>query len=163
MSFFFDRDAVTKAVDRGKRRALGRTGALIRKIARDGLKVGRMMSPEEMTPERRQLHAGWLEKGNGSLSRWQERFFRMPSEPGDRPFLHWEQSWLKSKLFFSFDPQTSSVVVGPQRFGDGVAGVLEHGGVDPYYGYNVFARPFMAPAEERARSTYVKFWENAIR
>jgi hypothetical protein len=54
---------------------------------------------------------------------------KRPSAPGSPPSSH--IGTLKRLIFFAFDPQTKSVVIGPEALGTSVSGapeVLEHGG-----------------------------------
>jgi hypothetical protein len=70
---------------------------------------------------------------------------------------------LKKFLYYAFDHQTKSVVAGPAKL-SGFAGetpsVLEYGGSSE--GSDIAARPYMRPADEIARPTYIQFWKDSI-
>ena len=74
------------------------------------------------------------------------------SAPGRPPFSH--VGTLRKHIYFAFDPQSRSVVIGPVIFGAGNSGIalpaLEKGGpsIRKKDGkrINVQARPFMGPA-----------------
>ena len=91
------------------------------------------------------------------------------SEPGKPPSAH-GNPLLKRLLFFSYDPSSKSVVVGPTPFGKGNAPELnEFGGsttivshgrtVDAKYP----ARPFMGPALEREVDQLPSRWSGTLR
>lgn len=70
-----------------------------------------------------------------------------PSDPMTPPHVH--VGTLKNLLYFNYDPQARTVVVGPVGLGNSkVPGILEYGNkfVEP--------RPYMAPAGNKA---YKKF------
>jgi hypothetical protein len=96
---FFDTDAVTRRVPEGRRKALAKAGGWLRSTARRSMRKGRLTKDGK----------------------------RKPSEPGQPP-----KTWsgqLKNLLFFGYDLSTDSVVVGPEKFGDGKApAVHEYGG-----------------------------------
>lgn len=87
------------------------------------------------------------------------------SQPGKPPFA--KKGQLKKLLFFSYDPQTRSVVVGPEAFGEAQApAALEFGGTvtarrrkrigkpgkpGKPQRVDIAARPFMEPALETSK------------
>ena len=93
------------------------------------------------------------------------------SEPGQPPSSH--TGLLKRFIFFGFDPQKSSVVIGPQRLsqkGRGAApALLEHGGKTTLKrrGKRVKAkvrqRPFMGPAFEKEQPQLPALWRNSVK
>ena len=93
------------------------------------------------------------------------------SEPGQPPSSH--TGLLKRFIFFGFDPQKSSVVIGPQRLsqkGRGAApALLEHGGKTMLKrrGKRVKAkvrqRPFMGPAFEKEQPQLPALWRNSVK
>lgn len=93
------------------------------------------------------------------------------SAPGSPPSSH--TGLLKRFIFFGFDPQKSSVVIGPQRLsqkgrGDAPA-LLEHGGKTTLKrrGKRVKAkvrqRPFMGPAFEKEQPQLPALWRNSVK
>src|SRR6185312_5215326 len=82
-----------------------------------------------------------------SLMRRRKRY----SRPGEPPSVH--EGSLKNKLFFSYDPRTKSVVVGPAKYKQGdIPRLLEEGGDESVVHKGVMERihieprPFMQPA-----------------
>lgn len=165
--FFYDRagrQRIFNGVDKARHKALNRAGALIRTIARRSLKPARQKSIGEMTEQEK---ARWLSQ----VENWRARGKTGPkprrpkqsSKPGEPPRNH--AGHLKKFLYYAFDPQSKSVVIGPavlpQISTPGVPGILEYGGVSE--GSRIEPRPFMRPAEAKARRDYTDVWKNAIR
>ena len=93
------------------------------------------------------------------------------SKPGQAP-----TSWtglLKKFLFFSFDRQSRSVVVGPVRLnrsGGEAPGLLEYGGSSPRRDrkgkrpvMRYRPRPYMGPAFEKEKPKLPQMWRDSIR
>ena len=79
---------------------------------------------------------------------------KRPSDPDETPTN--QTDLLKRFIFFSFDPDTKSVVVGPARLASGdpdITEALEHGGITKNKATGkrtrIAARPFMQPAFDR--------------
>lgn len=94
------------------------------------------------------------------------------STPGNPPRSH--SGELRGGIWFSYDQQRKSVVIGPVSFGTNVPNVLEFGGavkiktdrgVDPSRKETVTikARPFMGPAEKIARQEIPDAFKDAVR
>ncbi len=88
------------------------------------------------------------------------------SRPGKPPLSH--TGLLKNYIWYSFDPQASSVVVGPVALrakGKDVPHTLEYGGSTKIKKKNVHiaARPFMAPALNINAPKMAALWKNSIR
>jgi hypothetical protein len=149
---FFDKPAVIAALDEESRKALSKAGAYIRTSAR------RSMRPPRIRPYRAVLAK--LEAGRPfrTLSAADKRAFYGSSEPGQPPNVH--EGSLKRMLYFGYDRNSRSVVVGPSIH-TGKRGaapsVLEYGGnatvVRRKKGggrkrkrVQVKARPYMEPA-----------------
>lgn len=88
------------------------------------------------------------------------------ASPGSPPSSH--IGTLKRLIFFGYDTNTKSVVVGPQLFngksGGGsktVANVLEQGGTRNGVAYDKF--PFMAPALDQNKDKFAGLFANAVR
>ena len=131
---FFDRKAVTSAVDRAERRVLSRFGAFVRRGARSSIRRRKRIS-----------------------------------EPGQPPSSH--TGLLKRNIFFLYEPQRSSVVIGPVLLGKGTDAprLLEHGGVvtrrkrKRRVRVKYKPRPFMGPAFEREKPKLPKMWRDSVR
>lgn len=136
---FFDRTAVTKAVDRAKRRVLSRFGAFVRRRARSSIRKRKAVS-----------------------------------QPGQPPSSH--TGLLRRLIFFFFDRDRESVVIGPLKAntenGGGlptVPEVLEEGGtaMRKRAGKRVRARyrarPFMGPAFEQEKPQLPQMWSDSVK
>jgi hypothetical protein len=115
---FFDRAAVTSAVDRATRQGLSKFGAYVRQRAR-----------------------------------WSIRKRKAISRPGEPPSSH--EGSLRRLIYFAYDRERASVVIGPTLFGNGpsVPALLEYGGEVARRGprgkrrpVRYLARPYMEPA-----------------
>ena len=88
------------------------------------------------------------------------------SAPGQPPSSH--TGFLKRFIFFSFDPNRKSVVIGPMRLTENNRGdapsALEYGGkvmLDKKQ-VTVRPRPYMGPAFEKEKSTLPAMWKNLV-
>jgi len=89
------------------------------------------------------------------------------STPGTPPSSH--TGLLKRFIFFGYDRQKDSVVIGPTRLTDNNRGeapsILEYGGrttVDKKR-VKISARPFMGPAFEKEKPNLPSLWKNSIK
>lgn len=108
---FFDRALVIAAMDDATRRSLSKAGAFIMRKARTSMRY-KTKGGETPTGRKRQPYK--------------------PSPPGSPPFAIRNGPrgpLLRDKLFFSWDPATRSVVVGPVGLGKATTpGLHEFGG-----------------------------------
>ncbi len=91
------------------------------------------------------------------------------AQPGNPPSSH--TGLLKKFIFFGYDAETESVVVGPQLFKSGtptpVTQLLEFGGETRSWRdgspakYNAF--PFMGPALEAERDKFPELFANSVK
>lgn len=101
-----------------------------------------------------------------------------PASPGSPPHSH--DGSLKRLIYFSYEPTTQSVVIGPTLFRLGTAPeALEYGGTSKVIRYKggrksrggrkvvqtmaIKARPYMLPALERAVPALPTLWANSIK
>lgn len=100
-----------------------------------------------------------------------QRYRKKASAPGTPPSAHKERGALLRKLlYFSYDPRTDSVVVGPVAHGRGEAPNLnEFGGRVtrrrrgvPYVA-TYAPRPFMAPTLKAAEPKLPAAWSNSVK
>jgi hypothetical protein len=96
-----------------------------------------------------------------------------PAAPGQPPHSHKGQ--LRQFLWFAYDPDTQSVVVGPAGFarGTGAPHTLEFGDRVPITyrrrgrkvraTVKIAARPFMAPALNIARPNLPALWAGSVK
>ena len=93
------------------------------------------------------------------------------SVPGSPPSSH--TGLLKRFIFFSFDPNRKSVVIGPMRLTENNRGdapsALEYGGTATLTQGNkknrvkIQARPFMGPAFEKEKPKLPALWQNSVK
>jgi len=88
------------------------------------------------------------------------------SKPGKPPLSH--TGLLRNYIYYSFDPQAKSVVVGPVALkakGKDVPHTLEYSGSTRIKGKNVHiaARPYMEPALKINQPKMAALWKNSVR
>jgi hypothetical protein len=92
------------------------------------------------------------------------------SKPGKPPLSH--TGLLKNYIYYSFDQQARSVVVGPAALnakGKDVPRILEYSGntkIKTKQGnknVHIAARPFMAPALKVSQPKMAALWKNSVR
>jgi hypothetical protein len=153
-NFFFDRPAVMKRTTDGARKVLSGFGSYVRQIARNSLKYGSKPAPPGKPPTVYR-HALFRRKNKKKAGNAQ------PSSP------------LKELIFFGWDDNRRSIVIGPMAFpstNGKATDVLEHGGDEEITlpdGRKVHAhyeaRPFMGPAAEKAMPKLPSMWANSIK
>lgn len=145
--FFFDRDAVTGAVDKKTRRALSTFGRFVRTRSRSSIRPARMKRIAELTDEEKQL---WeIKKRVAKRDGWKPRRPIKHSDPGDPPRSI--TGLLKKLIFYVYEPDSRNVVIGPatSSMNTGAPEILEHGGTtrgSQGGTVRVEARPYMEPA-----------------
>ncbi len=162
---FFDRKAVADLIGSKEAGAQSKQGALVRRIARRSLRVGRRLRFTELNEEDQRAHqiktAIWAKNGWGKPKIWQRVF----SKPGQPPKLWNDSSPLKQLLVFAFDSSTRRTLVGPARYPRSPVNVprmLEHGGGGTTrWGkpYQIAKRPFMLPALMIAKNKFAEFFK----
>jgi hypothetical protein len=147
---FFDRDRVLKGMSRAERKVLSRFGAFVRQSARQSIR----RAPSQRKPQ------------GGTKSR---RAARNSSLPGRPPLSH--TGLLKKHIYFIYDPQRKSVVIGPARLNKQTAGALEaleYGGVTQLVTkkksrqIDIAARPFMRPAFDQELKALPPRWQDSL-
>ena len=93
------------------------------------------------------------------------------SAPGAPPSSH--TGLLKRFIFFSFDPNRKSVVIGPMRLTENNRGdapsALEYGGTvmlkrdKDKTKVNIRSRPFMGPAFEKEKPNVPALWRDSVK
>jgi hypothetical protein len=108
---FFDAPAVLRAVDRARRKVLQEQGKFLRTRARSIIRPARQKSPTEMTDD--ELRAYTAEAARAKARGLKKpRRPRANSKPGEPPRSH---TGLLKMIYYSYDPVTKSVVVGPVK------------------------------------------------
>jgi len=149
---FFDRDRVVRGMSRAERKVLSRFGAFVRQAARQSIR----RAPAQRRPAR-----------SGTRRRRQARNSSLPGRP---PLSH--TGLLKQHIYFIYDPQRKSVVIGPARLNKPSAGALEaleYGGVTQLITkkksrqIDIAARPFMRPAFDQELKALPPRWQDSLK
>lgn len=160
---FIDIDKVDNAVERGRLRALSRSGGVIRKTARRSMRKARRKRKSEMNEDELWVWNIIVRKAREE-GRPDPLRPTVPSKPGEPP--RWITRDLRDKLFYVYDPQSKSVVTGPVLLGvtegQDVPRTLEEGGTTED-GKRIAARPYMGPAYKANESRIVQFWKDSIK
>lgn len=129
---FFDRQAVSDAMDAGVKRAFSKYGAYVRQSAKTSI-----------------------------------RSRKAASAPGTPPSSH--KGDLKRLIFFAYEPEPKTVVVGPTLFkvssSSKVPEITEYGGKQQKLSETASypARPFMRPAAAKNRSLVSDLLRDSMR
>lgn len=102
------------------------------------------------------------------------RYRKAVSLPGDPPSCHGKGRWgLRGLIYYGYEPTRRTVVIGPVRFADGGADLLEYGGTRRVVRrrrgkrqrvrQQYKARPFMGPAMEEAKPKLPALWAESVR
>jgi hypothetical protein len=171
---FFDRPKVIAAIDEASRESLAKAGGAIRVTARNSMKP---------TPIRRRADREQKAKAAGRQLRPQtarakaRMLASAHAPPGSPP--RYNIGLLRDLLFFSWDPGTRSLVIGPVGFSRSkVPEVLEQGGsimvsvaTRKVQGQplkrvrkqvQIAARPYMSPALAKNIQKIPEFWKNSV-
>jgi len=149
---FFDRGGLERQIQRREFRALNRLGGYARRIARNSIKP---MGAARKPPKKFDRNGQWTK----AFRRWYRELRDRPaSPPGTPPHTHGGN--LRKAIVYGFDRAKRRVVVGPQAsVMDEVAALHEHGG--SRFGKRYPARPFMAPARDKAMPQLPRFLREA--
>lgn len=165
--FFFDSPRVMKAADATTRRIYAKFGFFVRRVARKSIKKARQKRLAEMGQDelRRYRIAQSIARRKGGR---QPRRPLAASRPGEPPRSRTGR--LKQGIFFAYEPNKRTVVIGPQAGGPRTADVLEYGGTTklttgPQRGKNVrvAARPYMGPAFAKEMPKLAGLWRDSIK
>lgn len=94
---------------------------------------------------------------------------KSPSPPGQPPRNR--TGLLKRFIFFAYEPQDRSVVIGPARLNrsTGAPEILEYGGTATVrtnkknHKVTIAARPYMGPAFEKEKQTLPSLWKDSVK
>jgi len=144
-----------KPYRRGVRKWLGYAGGLVRKIAKRSLRQAtKKRNVDELTDDeldRYVIRTRIAEQEGLPKPEMPDRV----SKPGRPPLLHGKKSPLKHLLFYAVDEAAQDTVIGPERARKAIADKIGKGSKRA-------ARPFMAPAEEKARPMLAGAWSGAF-
>lgn len=161
---FFDRGAVTRAMDAQTKSVLSKFGAYVRTAAKSLIRKARQKTLGELTPE--ELLAYKIQAA-AAKERGQPRPKRplAASRPGDPPRS--VLGFLKKFIYFAWDADRKSVVIGPALFG-GAKGkaprALEEGGTVVLWNgksVRIEPRPYMRPAFDAELPKVPSLWATA--
>lgn len=178
---FFDRVAVMMALNKMSAKVLPKAGAFVMRTARSSIKKPRKRKSGEMTDRQRtafKRREKLFKQGKIASKPVQPS---MPSRPGEPP--RGPTGLLKKHLFFSYDPATKSVVVGPALLNKstGAPAVLEQGGPTEVTVLKfvtragqvtterskrvvtIEARPYMAPAYKRNEDKIRQLFRDSVK
>lgn len=151
---FFDREKVTRAVDRATHRVLSRFGAFVRTRARTSIRYRKKSSRPGAPPH-----------GHRTMMR-----MKKDRKGQQKPQM---VSPLREFIFFAYDESRKSVVIGPAllnaRGGAQVLKSLEYGGPSVIFDGKkrkrvmIKARPFMRPARDAEMSKLRQMLANSVR
>ena len=134
---FFDRQAVTDAIDKTTRRLFSRFGAFVRRTARQSIRTGGKSNKVSLPGQPPRSHTGLLKRNI---------FFSY--EPAERNVV------------------IGPVALNAVKAGDPVPQVLEHGGASiNRKGRRIIIepRPYMQPAFEKELESLPPMWRDSIK
>lgn len=179
---FFDRAAVLDAIDAAGKRVLPKAGAYVQTDAKRSMRPARQKPTAALTPEERASFERRQKLYKSGKSKVKPKRPLVASEPGEPPRTR--TGLIRKFLFFAFDPQTKSVVVGPALLNksSGAPATLEYGGVTMGIvnaeimlngGQRVYRqtemlvkiepRPYMQPALQRNQAKVAELFRNSIK
>lgn len=166
---FFDRAAVGKAVDAATKRVLSKAGAFVRRDARGSIKQARQKALGELTEAERASYERRVKTWRKDKSRPKPKRPMASSKPGQPPRS--VTGLLKKFLFFAYDAQSKSVVVGPAKLNTAsdAPAVLEAGGtttVKTAKGRRtamIAKRPYMQPALAKNEKKIAEMYRDSIK
>jgi len=140
-----------------RRRFLNRVGGAVRKTAKRSLRKARKIRVSELPDEAKEEYREDMAEWKAGVRKAKPVLRDIISKPGDPPLLHQTKSPLKVLLKYKTDKEARSVVIGPERAKDGIAGALEFG-----RGRIKRPRPFMGPAFRKLRPRFPEYLRTAI-
>jgi len=156
---FLDTKKILALIGKARAKALARGGGYLMKVVRQSMKTAK-----RTRVKRFKFGGHWLHVT--------QKIVDPVSKPGQPPLAHTRH--LKDRIFFSLDPSTESLVVGPTKHGDGtVPRILEEGGTSSRVGHTsdggfrrrpvkIRPRPYMAPGLKKSEKKIAGFWANLV-
>lgn len=149
-SFFFT-GKILEQMDKDAARGLSRLGAFVRRSSRSSIKKARQKPKAQLTKDesrRFKIKQKYHQLGKGSKPKRP----LMPSNPGEPPRSI--TGLLKKHIYFVYDPQKRSVIIGPARLNSSTNApeALEKGGPATTRKGDRFRmekRPYMKPAFDK--------------
>lgn len=163
-SLFFTSD-LEKAGKAGAKRALSKAGAFVRTTARNSMRPARQKPVASLTDKERRRFERAKKDYAAGRTKFKPKRPLIGSKAGEPPRTR--VGYIKKFLFFVYDPETKSVVVGPAVLNapTGAPSILESGGTVNIGGksINLAPRPFMQPAYKKNQKTIVEAFRDSIR
>lgn len=166
---FFDRAAVGNAVDAATKKVLSKAGAFVRLDAKSSIKQARQKALGELTEDERKIYERRIKEWKKDKGKKKPKRPVASSRPGEPPRS--VVGTLKKFLFFAYDAQKKSVVIGPAKVnakGDAPA-PLEFGGASTISTAKgrrtatIKKRPYMAPALAKNESKIQEMYRDSIK
>lgn len=166
---FFDSKLLEGKLDKATKAVLSKFGAYVRTFSRRSMRKARMVRLSEMDSDERDRYE-LQKKINKHAGKPAPKRRLAASEPGKPPRVR--QGDLKKFLFFSYDTNQKSVVVGPERLSKRsgrTPQLMEKGGrvtmdFGPNKGksFHIAARPYMQPALTEELPKLEPLWRDRI-
>ncbi len=179
---FFDRDAVLDAIDAASKRVLPKAGAYVQTDAKRSMRPAKQKPVAALTEAERQSFKRRQDLYKSGKSKVKPKRPLVASNPGEPPRTR--TGLVRKFLFFAFDPQTKSVVVGPALLNKSTMAqsTLETGGMTmgivsreitlddgtvlttrKEAMVKIAPRPFMQPALQRNQAKVAELFRNSIK
>jgi hypothetical protein len=158
--FFFDRQRVQDSLSKAKRSRMAKQGAVVRTIARRSIRPAKRMSLGDL-PENERVAFQVRSRIALADGRPKPKLPFASSKPGEPPRNR--IGLLRDNIFFAYDPDSESVVVGPARLNSGSDAPenLEFGGRNDR-GALIEPRPYMQPALAKAITAYPSVFKDSL-
>lgn len=166
---FFDRAAVGKAVDAATKKVLIKAGAFVRRDAKSSIKQARQKALGELTEDERKIYERRIKAWKKDKGKKKPKRPMASARPGEPPRS--VTGLLKKFLFFAYDAQKKSVVIGPAKLNtkSDAPSVLETGGMTTVRTVKgrrtatIKKRPYMAPALAKNEAKIQEMYRDSIR
>lgn len=166
---FFDRESVIKAVDNANKKVLSKAGRFVQLDAKYSIKKARQKALGELTEDERKTYERRVKEWKKDKSKKKPKRPLAASRPGEPPRS--VTGLLKKFLFFAYDAQRKSVVIGPAKLNSpsDAPSVLEYGGTTTVRTAKgrrtaiIKKRPYMAPALAKNESKIQEMYRDSIR
>lgn len=179
---FFEPDDVLAAVGKAKKAQLSKGGGLIRTVARRSMRPAKQKSKGDLTDAERQAFDRAMKRFNAGKTTKKPKRPLVASAPGQPPRVR--SGLLKQHLFFTYDQETDSVVVGPALLNksSGAPATLESGGSTQGFTFRpitladgspgvvrtpatvkIAPRPYMQPAFEEKKADLQKLFRDSVK
>lgn len=176
---FFPKD-LEGAVDAASKKVLKKVGQDIRQDAKKSIRPAKQVPVSSLTEKQQKSHKRRVKLFNEGKIKVKPTRPLAPSKPGEAPRSR--TGLLRKFLFFVYDPQTKSVVIGPALLNksSGAQSTLEYGGSATNTSLRfvtrhgkvttetktrvvpVDTRPYMRPAYEKNEDNVRELFRNSI-